>query len=534
VRCRPLVAALLAAAAPAAGIDFRHQRLELAGAPATLVSVDVDGDGRRDLATVLVATDWGEIGIDEQQRIDETGAYVEVLTVVPALFERRELAIHRGLDGGDFSVEPLRLELDESVHALLRGPSAAPLLAWTDAGVSAVEIAAGEIVLRPLVDAPSPLAGSRAFLPDLELTADLDGDGERDLLLPGDDALAVHLAPAGRLAPAPVARVPYALDERLPGDARHYRRGPRRHLPLPALVDLDGDRRPELVFREAERDWNRLRVARNLGGGRFASEIDPLAGRARDAEPEVVWLGDLDGDGRAEVVTSEELDADSDSLRAEMAQARRPRFRYRAHRLGSDLVWATEPARSFELEGYVFGGGASALGLPDGIGDLDGDGRIDVVGLTLEFSLVQALRVMTARSLRLGLDFEPHCQQADGSFRSAGGQDLGGKFTLRLDRLRVGRLSSFAGDFDGDGRADFVQLGRGRTATVRFGRPGCRFPAAGAAEIDLVAEPADLALVRVVDLDGDGRSDLAVTDPPRPGAVGGRAGLDLYRAEGER
>jgi hypothetical protein len=527
-------AALAAAVTPAAAVEFRHQRLELAGAPATLLSVDVDGDGHRDLVAVLVSTDWGEIGVDERQWIDEAGAYVEVLTVVPALFERRELVVHRGLGGGAFAAEPLRFELADSVHALLPGPSAAPLLAWSDDGVAAVEIVAGAISLRPLVAAPSPLAGSRAFLPDLELTADLDGDGERDLLLPGDSGLAVHLATPSGLTSTPVARVPYALEERLPGDARHYRRGGRRHLPLPALVDLDGDRRPELVFREAERDWNRLRVVRNLGNGRFGPPIDPLAGRARDAEPEIVWLGDLDGDGRGEIVSAEELNPGSDSWRAEMRAARRPRFRYRVHRLGGDLVWEPEPARSFELEGYVFGGGGTALGIPAGIGDLDGDGRLDFVALTLDFSLVQALRVMTARSLRLGLDFEPYCQQADGRFRAVPGQDLGGKFTLRLDRLRVGRLSSFAGDFDGDGRADFVQLGRGKRVSIRYGRPGCRFPVAGEGVLELAGEPADLALVRVVDLDGDGRSDLVVTEPPRKGAVGGHGALDLYLSGGRR
>ena len=534
MRARVLAAVLLAVAAPALARSFRHQRLELGGAPATLLTVDLDGDGRRDLVTVLVSTDWGEIGIDEAQRIDEAGAYVEVLTVVPALFERRELVVHRGAADGSFAAEPVRLELDERVHALLEGPSAAPLLAWSDDGIARVSLAGTKLALEPLVAAPSPLAGSRAFLPDLELTADVDGDGERDLLLPGDAALAVHLATAAGLSAKPVARVAYALEERLPGDARHYRRGARRHLPLPALVDLDGDRRPELVFREAERDWNRLRVLRNLGGGRFGPPVDPLAGRARDAEPEIVWLGDLDGDGHAELVSSEELGGDADSLRAGMKEAKRPRHRYRVHPLGEDLVWDPEPARSFELEGHVFGGGGEGLGLPDGIGDLDGDGRVDFVGLTLDFSLVQALRVMTARSLRLGLDFEPYCQQADGRFRSAPGQDLGGKFTLRLDRLRVGRLSSFAGDFDGDGRADFVQLGRGKRVSIRYGRPGCRFPAADEDVLELAAEPADLALVRVVDLDGDGRSDLVATEPPRKGAVGGRSALDLYFAAEDR
>lgn len=529
-----LVALTLALAAPVRGLDFRHQRLALDGAPAVQTTADLDRDGRADLVVVTVATQWGELGVDELQRIDDAGAYVEVLTVVPALFERRMLAVHRGLAGQLFAEEPWRLELPESVHALLAGPTAAPLLAWTDEGISEVVLGAAGLALAPRIAARSPLAGSRTFLPGLPLTADLDGDGERDLLLPGEDGLGVHLAGAAGLAPAAAASVPYALEERLPGDARHYRRGTRRDLPLPVVLDLDGDRLPELVFREQEREWNRLRVLRNLGGGRFGPPLDPLAGRARDAAPEIVWLGDLDGDGRAELVSSEEIDGGDDSVRAELREARQPRNRYGVHPLGADLIWQPTPARSFEITGYIFGGGGEALGIPDGILELDGDGRTDLVALALDFSLLQALRVMTARSLRLGLDFEPHCQLADGRFRAVPGQDLGGKFTLRLDRLRVGRLSSFAGDFDGDGRADFLQLGRGRAVQVRFGRPGCLFPAAGQAEIELASEPADLALVRVLDLDGDGRSDLLVTEPPPQGAIGGRGALDLYLAEAER
>lgn len=513
---------------PARGLEFHHQRLELAGAPAALFTADVDRDGVADLVTVLAATDWGEIGVDESQRVDDAGAYVDVLTVVPALLDRRLLAVHRGEPGGVFAAAPWTLELPESVHALLPGPSAEPLLAWTDDGISAVALVDGTLALAPRLAAPSPLAGSASLLPDLPLTPDLDADGERDLLLPVEAGLEVHLGAGGSLAPAPAAVVPYALEERVPGDARHYREETRRQLPLPQAIDLDGDHLPELVFREHERGLNGLRVARNLGGGRFAPAIDPLAGRPRDAEPEVVWLGDLDGDGRAELVTREELSGKDESMREGVEEARAPRARYRVHALTADLVWNPQPRRTFELAGHVFGGGGEALGLPAGIADLDGDGRVDLVALRLDLSMFQLLRVVAARSLRLGLDFQPYCQNADGSFRGVEGQDLGGKFTLRLDRLRLGQLSSFGGDFDGDGRADFLQLGRGREVSVRFGRPGCLFPQAGSAKLELADEPADLALVRVIDLDGDRRSDLAVTTPPAKGAIGGRGTLDLY------
>lgn len=511
----------------AARIALVHQALALGGAPAALFAVDLDRDGRRDLALVVASTEWGQIGIEERQEIDELGTYVEVLTVVPALFDRRELVVHRGDERGRFAEEPLRMELPESVHAIFEGPRAEPLLAWTDDGVAAVEIREGALGLVPRIAARSPLAGSRDFLSDLRLTDDLDGDGERDLLLPVEEGYQVHLAGATGLALEPASRFAAPLAERLPGDPRHYARGSVRHLPIPEILDLDGDRRPELVFRNHDAKWDEMRVLANLGGGRFGAPIDPLAGRGRDADPGVVWMGDLDGDGRGEIVTAEELEPESDSMRAEMAYAKRPRIRYAVHALGADLVWDPEPKRRFEAFGYIFEG-SSELPLPLGVRDLDGDGRPDLVAMSLDFSMLQALRVVTARSIRLGLDFEPSCQLADGSFRALPGQDLGGRFTLRLERLRLGQLSSFSGDFDGDGRADFLQLGRGRRAIVRRGAEGCRYPEAAEATIELAAEPADLALVRVADLDGDGRSDLAVTQPPPPGEPGGRGTLDLY------
>jgi len=512
-------------AAPRIGLV--HQALALGGAPAALFAVDLDRDGRRDLALVVASTEWGQIGIEERQEIDELGTYVEVLTVVPALFDRRELVVHRGDERGRFAEEPLRLELPESVHAVFEGPRAEPLLAWTDDGVAAVEIREGALALVPRIAAPSPLAGSRDFLSDLRLTDDLDGDGERDLLLPVEEGYQVHLAGATDLALEPASRFAAPLAERLPGDPRHYARGSVRHLPIPEILDLDGDRRPELVFRNHDAKWDEMRVLANLGGGRFGAPVDPLGGRGRDADPGVVWMGDLDGDGRGEIVTAEELEPESDSMRAEMAYAKRPRIRYAVHALGADFVWNPEPKRRFEAFGYIFEG-SSEVPLPLGVRDLDGDGRPDLVAMSLDFSMLQALRVVTARSIRLGLDFEPSCQLLDGSFRAVPGQDLGGRFTLRLERLRLGQLSSFSGDFDGDGRADFLQLGRGRRAIVRRGAEGCRYPEAAEATIELEAEPADLALVRVVDLDGDGRSDLAVTQPPPPGEPGGRGTLDLY------
>ena len=100
----------------------------------------------------------------------------------------------------------------------------------------------------------------------------------------------------------------------------------------------------------------RRAVARSGRGGRRAH-----FGKGKDEAPsrEVAWLGDLEGDGPAEVVTSEEIPNAKDSMRAELAEAKRPRARIRVHALGGDGRWNPAPKAEFTVEGYVFEGGGS-------------------------------------------------------------------------------------------------------------------------------------------------------------------------------
>ena len=121
-------------------------------------------------------------------------------------------------------------------------------------------------------------------------------------------------------------------------------------------------------------------------------------------------------------------------------------------------------------------------------------------------------------------------QPPGGAFKPVTGLDLSGSFRVDLASLTLRSLPSFGGDFDGDGRVDFVQLGRGKQVSIHTGRPGCAFPASPDLTLKLRQEAAHLGLVRVRDLDGDGRSDLMVVQPgaaPERG-VTPPARLDLY------
>ncbi len=526
-----------AGAARKARLELRYLAVELPGAPSTILAADVDGDGRQDLVVAVAYTEWHQIGIEEEAEMDDVDGLVEVLTIVPSLIDRRELRVFLAAGAGYRALAAM--ELGSSVLSLEIGPPGLPIVALTDDGISALRLAgegaAPVPVLEPVLQDRSVLARSGTFVPDLGLGHDLDGDGGRDLLFPTADGAGIYLGRDGGLAAEPASRLVWPAGEEASRRSRHY--------PLPEVRDVDGDGLVDLLLRE-ESGWERFHVLRNLGGGRFAAALalGEEEEEERDEDEDVdrqedpVYFGDLDGDGVAEYVMLEELLDDDAGMRQEIRQAKQPPFRYRLYRSGPELARLGEPYRTFEATGYSFDtGDDSDIRLPGGFQDLDGDGRSDLVTLTLDFSLMQAVKILTTHRISIGLDFHVWCQDSKGRFRAVRGLDLSGKFRLDLDDLRIGQMSQFAGDFDADGKADFVQMGRGRDVTIHRGRDGCAYPPEPDLKIRLKEEPRDLQLVRVDDFDGDALTDLVVIQPQKitePG-VTPPVRLDLYLSGGD-
>ncbi len=507
-------------------LELRALQLPLPGAPASIIPADVDGDGIQDLTVVVAFTEWDQIGVEETTRMDAVEGLVEMMTIVPVLFDRRELHWLRGLPQGGFESAGTPLPLDRSVLTVEAGPPGVPVVLLTDDGLSMVRPSAGSdgpaLELVSLIARGSVLSGSGSLLPTLDLLQDYDGDGEVDLLLPEDRHWSIYRSGTLRraaegLVVTPDARIPLPESEGLQSEGRE------REYALPVAEDVNGDGVPDLVARLPSDRPRAVQVLLQDEGATadYGEPRLPLLGAEPAQEPlfeprsDLVHFGDLDGDGLAEVVTAVDLSDDDAGWRKELKQAKRPPSRYSVRSIRPDLSVVPDVNASFEAIGYAFDDGDpdDAIRLPGGFQDLDGDGRKDLIAITLDFSLLQAIRILATRSISIGIDFHVYCQDRDGGFDAVEGLDLSGKFRLRLDDLRLGQLSQFAGDFDGDGRADFVQIGRGRKVSVHLGGDGCRYPTQPDLVIKLEEEPSNLALVQVRDLDGDALADLLVIQP---------------------
>jgi hypothetical protein len=522
-----LLAVGIAWAARPRDLALRRVVLDLPGPPAVIVAADLNRDGRQDLLVVVAYTRWGTISND---RVEDAIAVTEV---VPAMFDVREVRAFLAQPGGRFRPAGPPLRLPTNVLSAEAGTATHPVVALTDEGLSEIRLSGAEgqesLSIEPLLDEPSAFAGTGAILAGLDILKDVDGDKVLDAVIPTPRGIAIHPGENGGFAKLASFR------DRLPGDERRSPFSALRLVPIPRVEDADGDGRLDLVVDQGgSAPW--IAIARGLGGGRFAAArtIDlsclitrdkrAAASASKNAEDppasrrDVAWDGDVDGEGPIEIVTREEVDTG----KSDMKQAKKPLIRYRLYHLRPDLTVDAEPYTRFEAEGWAFSG-AFRDGVDLRFVDLDGDRRKDLVTITLDFSMFQALRALTAKKIGVGLEFHVIAQQVDGSFRLVPDQKLDEKLNLDLNRLEISRLGQFQGDFDGDGRVDFVHLGRGKTVTIHRGQPGGRYAEKPDLAITLDEEPEDAMLVRVRDFDGDGRSDLAITRTLAPLEAGATA-----------
>lgn len=230
--------------------------------------------------------------------------------------------------------------------------------------------------------------------------------------------------------------------------------------PRMATGDVDGDGRPEVFLGEQNSDYARIYRNRSAAGEWELSAAQDLVLGFRPAS---VALTDLDGDGKADLLYSNESQAGIGVRRSLSTSA------------GSSLEFAAPKQFS------------GAYGVTTGftLVDFDGDGRRDIAGL----ASVDALSIRRNNS-------------------TPGQVDLSAELLLSIDTFAFYAV----GDVDGDGRPDLaVAKGYGtgidivRNASDSTGIAfETRVPIATTIEFS--------SAVAMADLDGDGRGELIIGD----------------------
>jgi hypothetical protein len=236
------------------------------------------------------------------------------------------------------------------------------------------------------------------------------------------------------------------------------------------IGDIDGDGKQDLVT--ANYSGNTVSVFRNtsssgsITAGSFATKVDFATGTA----PSSAAIGDIDGDGKPDLATANNSGNTVSVFR----------------NTGSSGSITTS---SFAAK-VDFVTGSTPVNVA--IGDLDGDGKPDLATANYTGNTVSVFRNT-----------------------STSGSITTGSFAAKVDFATGSNPNSVAiGDIDGDGKPDLAVANSGTTSVSVFrntSTTGSITSGSFAVKVDFVTGTTP-ASVAIGDIDGDGKSDLAVAN----------------------
>jgi hypothetical protein len=350
--------------------------------PVYQVSGNFTGDGRKDIAEVYYDPSRGLEVLTEQARADGTYAPAvrSILGDGPTVLSNPVLT---GDVNGDGRTDLIfTFESSDGLH------------------IRTAE-SKGDGSFAPTVE--TVLGDGSAVLSNPVLTGDVNGDGRTDLIFHWYDpvkGLTMRTA-EGRSDGSFAPTVQTVL-----GDGSAV-------LSNPVLTgDVNGDGRTDLIFTFESSDGLHIRTAESKGDGSFAPTVQTVLGDGSAVLSNPVLTGDVNGDGRTDLIFTFES---SDGLHIRTAESK-----------GDGSFAPTVQT--------VLGDGPAVLSHPVLTGDVNGDGHADLI-FTFESS--DGLHIRTAES------------KGDGSFTPTVQTVLG-------DGSAVLSNPVLTGDVNSDGRTDLI------------------------------------------------------------------------------
>lgn len=477
------------------------------GFPGSLIAArpaDIDGDGLTDLLLVT--------GLSAGKQRFETvtrGNAIFAELVAYQVKEKKVLALLQQ-DDGRYALSGAALALDERYIAFdltdHDGDGLLDLLLLDDDGVEVRHRYEGgwmEDGLR-LVETRTTFSGCRQFLGGLRLLHDLDGDQQPDLVLPRYGETLV------RFAPFTIPEVEGALPVRdilLPVGIYNHRYNNNRLItkfPAPLAEDCSGDGLLDLIFHFPDS----VRVFLQKPGRVFAETplaiVFPKAGEGEKRTGR--HFGDMTGDGVADLLLFHTLERESDSFREE----KNPKTFVELFPGDGELAFPDRPVSRSLIRGMVVtSDGGEGQALPSFI-DLNGDGMLDILGISFDVGVFQLLKLATVQKLTVEIFFKNYLQTPGHGFHGIPVHEVKEKIRINLRDLEMPEFPFFNGDFNGDGIRDYIRFEGGSSLGVHFSVGDGTYSRKPDMKFSLPKEAREPDLLLISDLNRDPRSDVVV------------------------
>lgn len=475
--------------------------------PGSLIAArpaDLDGDGLIDLLLVT-----GRSAGKQRFETVTRGNAIFAELVAYQVKEKKAVALVQQADGG-FTLSGAALALDERYIAFdladHDGDGLLDLLLLDDDGVEVRHRHDGgwmEDGLR-LVKTRTTFSGCRQFLGGLRFLHDLDGDQRQDLVLPRYGETLVRFAPFQ--VPGEERASP-GRDIMLPGGIYNHRYSDHRLItkfPAPLAEDCSGDGLLDLIFHLPDSVRVFLQKPVRVFAETPLEIVFPKAGEGEERTGR--HFGDMTGDGVADLLLFHTLERKSDSFREE----KNPKTFVELFPGDSSLVFPDRPVSRSLIRGMVATAEAGeSQALPSFI-DLNGDGLLDILGLSFDVGVFQLVKLATVQKLTVEIFFKNYLQTPGHGFHGIPVHEVKEKIRLNLRDLEMPEFPFFNGDFNGDGIRDYIRFEGGSSLGIHFSVGDGTYSLRPDLKFDLAKDAREPDLLMISDLNDDPRSDVVV------------------------